>query len=1815
MKKRYNIIIIVMISIMHGILGASSIPTMSRIYGSQYVKAIPDSQQSGLVGQLVPTGVFGTQGSINVSGTTSNQQASAVNVSDTGLITVVFNDDSNSYLAQYKQDGAINTAFASGTNNILELAGMPYADNSLLVDKQNRMILAGTFFSGSDQWIIRVTPEGTIDTTFNFTDTASWTSQGSINRLSMQSSGKIVAVGSNGSYAMLGRYNLDGSLDTSFGMQGHVILDDTRNYPMSIVGLNTIVVDANNNIYIAYLDTDSVVHVIRLTQSGLLDTTWNEGIPLPMTYLNGSSHQPQELCMVMNSALDLVIAIPSGSPKVIKAASIQASNGAAGSFADFSSSGGVFGSDSYTLLNMIATTDDNVYFVGSDSTTNSMAIICTTNAGVLHTSFNQTDTPGVSFFYPTGSEPANYGYLSSIALAPSGQIFTLGTQQNNAFAEVYLSCLYGYQYAQQMNQFPEITEQGTRDFLFGATEIENYDGVVTPYIGLYRDQLQQKGKAVTELASGNILVGQNGYSNTSNLSSMMLVRLTPEGLLDTSFGAGAGTLILPNLSSSNEYVNSILEDSLGNIYVTGYSDFGAIFRKYTSAGILVWNSDYTYAGFQGLSSTFQNATSIFVFLSGPGNTGQINAYNIADGSFDTTFHSTGTTPGVIESTDYNLNMGPLYSGVVSNEETVFVAYKNNISGAINAVHIVQKGGAVLWNNQNVFSNNAIGYDNVRVSFNNDGNLAIVAGYETAFLAMVLNTANGLPAQYYQNPLVIECGTALQVTQVIGVSDDTIVLGGYDDATADMIVVRINPTGDLDTTFNSQGPIPGVISLQLNDQTSSSYAGVISGIMLQSTANAYQGEIIVTGYEQILASQATPVVMRFFGTPGTTQVKSSPVVSIVPGTFDVTYNGTGIAPTYVLGASDPTANQEVRAIRQLSGTQIMTVVTDNTTSISYTQRLNADSSIDTTYADGLGIAIVKLTGTETIQSMTFDGAGNMLITGTNSSLGGFLKRVLPDGSADLLFGGYTGVASTKNYPLGTVYGLMDVVNACQQLTNGNIVLVGQSQGIGIVQMLTYSGALITTFAGTGQVQQGSNITSVSVDPNNNIYAAVAYVDTDSIVKAGILKLDSTGQPVSSFGINGFVASALTEIDNNQSLQAAFDQSLRVVIAGSSGGVDGSLVVNRYTADGGVDTTFNGGVQCTTQFFIPANIVVTSIAALQDNKTLISGYQFDTNNPEHDFEFIVSIDAVGLLDQAFGVQSIPGIVTFQASNTPQLLRTLLNLNVQSNGNILLAGGEIPASNEETPLTFRFNGFDSIQSVPQYTGYQSSIPNVLDTYFNGNGIAQTDIIGGLITGGSVATDTTGNIFVAGATSGTFVVSKFLKNGLLDTIANGGSGFGTNGTAATTRYIDGLSSQQVAVDRLGNIYVSGFTSGDQLVVARFTSTGSVDNDFGSGGIASSVQIPYLLGGGYVSIDINSKVVLAGYTSDSQLVVTRFLYDGRLDDTFAPTTNNISSSSVSSLQEGGTVVTDNVGNIYVGGRTLTEMIIIMLDQIGVIDTGYGNNGKARTQEIAGLYQGGSIALDNLGKMVIAGLTTNQSFVVSRFTIEGNVDTTFNTTGIAYSLPIDVLNTFGNVTIDKNQSIVVGGVASLYDGTKAMITARFISSGILDTTFSSTGMATTGSITNIIQGGFVTTDIYNNVISGALIADLALLVTKMYSGEQIFVENPTILNFEDIRSYYYGNNPAYLRKVLNAEYYIRKNITSGTLSVAAKVALESVIDNYIAFYSDVPGWNLVWHLYSQVANFEIAQEALITAFAESADEINSLFADIADRSIGMRYSS
>jgi uncharacterized delta-60 repeat protein len=161
--------------------------------------------------------------------------------------------------------------------------------------------------------------------------------------------------------------------------------------------------------------------------------------------------------------------------------------------------------------------------------------------------------------------------------------------------------------------------------------------------------------------------------------------------------------------------------------------------------------------------------------------------------------------------------------------------------------------------------------------------------------------------------------------------------------------------------------------------------------------------------------------------------------------------------------------------------------------------------------------------------------------------------------------------------------------------------------------------------------------------------------------------------------------------------------------------------------------------------------------------------------------------------------------------------LGLAIDSAGEIVIAG---VTSNRDT------NGDMALARLDGTTG-------ALDSSFSQDGVVVMPRVGGGAAK-EVRVQPDGAIVIGGNwTPGYFVAARFLPNGTLDTHANGGSGFGEDGTASYIAPIESATMSDMVLQPDGKILLVGtsqrnphFPGGSEAALVRFNSDGSLDSD-----------------------------------------------------------------------------------------------------------------------------------------------------------------------------------------------------------------------------------------------------------------------------------------------------------------------------------------------------------------------------------------------------
>jgi uncharacterized delta-60 repeat protein len=343
----------------------------------------------------------------------------------------------------------------------------------------------------------------------------------------------------------------------------------------------------------------------------------------------------------------------------------------------------------------------------------------------------------------------------------------------------------------------------------------------------------------------------------------------------------------------------------------------------------------------------------------------------------------------------------------------------------------------------------------------------------------------------------------------------------------------------------------------------------------------------------------------------------------------------------------------------------------------------------------------------------------------------------------------------------------------------------------------------------------------------------------------------------------------------------------------------------------------------------------------------------------------------------------------------------LAVQSNGKILVAG-----FSGSGPLTF--------PPSQDFALARYNADGSLDASFSGDGMLTTDFAGWSSHGEGVAVQSDGKIVVAGGAIDTgsgifdFAVARYNSNGTLDTSFSGDG-------KLTTDLGDDDTAYAVAIQGDGKIVVAG-ESVAGVGLARYTSDGSLDSTFGTGGIVTVMAggaAAYL--GSAMTLQSDGKILVSGYYNHVETDVSdpfnpkittlfdfatlRFNANGTLDSSFSGDGIAVTDLGTASEEAGGVVVQSD-GKILVSGHigmntdtgpVNTGYALVRYNANGSLDASFGANGIVKA-ELGDGATGFAVSLQSDGRILVSG-TTDAGCTLLRYTGDGTLDTSFDGDG------------------------------------------------------------------------------------------------------------------------------------------------------------------------------------------------------------------------------
>ncbi len=399
----------------------------------------------------------------------------------------------------------------------------------------------------------------------------------------------------------------------------------------------------------------------------------------------------------------------------------------------------------------------------------------------------------------------------------------------------------------------------------------------------------------------------------------------------------------------------------------------------------------------------------------------------------------------------------------------------------------------------------------------------------------------------------------------------------------------------------------------------------------------------------------------------------------------------------------------------------------------------------------------------------------------------------------------------------------------------------------------------------------------------------------MVKPQLLPLEDRTTPAAvgsldqTFNGTGLVDVPFDQGAANTDLAAAIavqsDGKIVVVGSAQSGGVDVDFAVARLNVDGTLDTTFgSNGIRVIGFDLGGSNIdAATSVAIDRLGRIVVGGYAQTKAGNDYDFA-VIRLTNTGDLDSTFDTDGRQTVAFDVAGGT--LEDKAAGVAIDSQNRIVLAGTVAQAAAGD--FDFGVTRLTDVGALDKTFGASGRQTIAFDL-----GGANADRAAGVVIDSGDRIIVAGSVQISNFGDFDFGVARLTNTGAIDAT------FDTDGRASVEFDLGGTNADTVAavaLDASERVVVVGSvtvgTAGDvDIGVARFTTAGSLDTDFASGG---KVSLGFDLGGtkqdkaaGVVINPRTGDIVVAATVDsatagDTDIGVARLTSAGDLDPSFS---------------------------------------------------------------------------------------------------------------------------------------------------------------------------------------------------------------------------------------------------------------------------------------------------------------------------------------------
>ncbi len=510
---------------------------------------------------------FGVNGKVTTDFGTGYDEGWSVTIQPDGKIVVAGysenGTDTDFAIARYNADGTLDNSFSiDGKVTTAFGAGDDYG-TSVTIDPDGKVLVAGYTYNGTnaDFAVARYNPDGTLDNSFSVdgkVTTAFGAGDDVGNSVAIQLDGKIVVAGSayNGSDLdqAVARYNPDGTMDNSFGVEGKVTTDFGTGDDVG----NSVAIQPDGKIVVAgsaYNGSDHDLAMARYNPDGTLDNSFDADGKMTTDFGTGNDTGRS---VAIRPGGKIVVAgyAYNGSDNDFALARCNADGTLDNGFSLDGKATTDFGTGAAEGYSVAIQPDGKVLVAGYSLNGNSwdFALARYNMDGALDNSF------GVD-----GRVTTDFGigghFGRSVTIQPDGKILVAG---------------YAWVGSNRDFALARYNTDGNLDNSFGV------DGKVTTDLGTPDDY----GYSVAIQPDGQIIVA--GYTDNGTDYDFAVARYITEGTLDNSFGVGGK--VTTDFGAGNDYGWSVAIQPDGKIIVAGESyngtDVDFTLVRYTTDGSL-----------------------------------------------------------------------------------------------------------------------------------------------------------------------------------------------------------------------------------------------------------------------------------------------------------------------------------------------------------------------------------------------------------------------------------------------------------------------------------------------------------------------------------------------------------------------------------------------------------------------------------------------------------------------------------------------------------------------------------------------------------------------------------------------------------------------------------------------------------------------------------------------------------------------------------------------------------------------------------------------------------------------------------------------------------------------------------------------------------------------------------------------------------------------------------------------------------------------------------------------------------------------------